>query len=612
MKLSYLLFGEDRTASKTLRKVGDEAGHTGSRLEGMGSRASGALAMLGGAAATAAIAGVAAISAGVVKGIGDAAEYQQLAAKTAAVLASTGNAAGQSVKGIQERAAALESLSGVDETVIINGQNVLATFTKVQDKVGAGNDVFSQATAAALDMSVALGTDLQGANIQLGKALNDPVKGITALGRAGVSFTEQQKDQIKTLVKHGDTLGAQKIILGELSKEFGGAAKAAGEGFSGSMERAKDAVGDAFREVGTHLLPVLTDLADWFATEGMPKIVAFAQEAWPKVQSAFAVVADVISNKVVPAVKIIVGWFQEHVIPVAKELGEKVLGGLKTAWDSISQAIEENRPQLEAIGLTLKTMAEWIMANVVPVIGTVLKWAFEQVGDIIGEVITVIGHLQTGFQTLAQWGIWLWNNALQPTIQFILGGFSSLTRGFETFLRALANVPGFGWAKDAADKMGGAADEADRIGRNLNKIPENVPVTISMSIVGVQAVKNAINGIGGSMSAQLNARLQFASGGYTGNLPQSDIAGVVHGQEFVMDAAATRRLGVPFLEALQSGRTVDAPRGFTTASTHVGPSAESIGDAVASRLDGLAIRITNIDAITRAGHAQLLTAMGRA
>lgn len=112
------------------------------------------------------------------------------------------------------------------------------------------------------------------------------------------------------------------------------------------MERAKDAVGDAFREVGTHLLPVLTDLADWFATEGMPKIVAFAQEAWPKVQSAFAVVADVISNKVVPAVKIIVGWFQEHVIPVAKELGEKVLGGLKTAWDSISQAIEENRLQL--------------------------------------------------------------------------------------------------------------------------------------------------------------------------------------------------------------------------------------------------------------------------
>ena len=31
----------------------------------------------------------------------------------------------------------------------------------------------------------------------LGKALNDPVKGITALGRAGVTFTDEQKKQIK-------------------------------------------------------------------------------------------------------------------------------------------------------------------------------------------------------------------------------------------------------------------------------------------------------------------------------------------------------------------------------------------------------------------------------
>ncbi len=518
LTLKYLLFGEDRTASKTLKHVGDEAGHTGTRLEGMGSRASNALGILGGAAAAAAVAGVAAISAGIVKGVSDAAEYQQLAAKTAAVLTSTGNAAGQSVKGIQDRAAALESMSGIDETLIINGQNVLATFTQVRDQVGAGNDIFTQATKAALDMSVALGTDLQGANVQLGKALNDPIKGITALGRAGVSFTQAQKDQIKTLVQHGDTLGAQKIILGELSKEFGGAAKAAGEGFSGSMERAKDAVGDAFREVGTALLPVLTDLANWFTTEGMPRIVAFAKEAWPKVKEAFATVSAVVTEKVIPAVKLVVGWFQEHVMPVAKELGEKVLAGLKTAWDSISQAIEENRPQLEAIGQTFKTIAEWIMANVVPVLGTVLKWAFEQVGDIIGEVITVIGHLQEGFQTLAKWGIWLWNNALQPTVQFILNGFASLTRGFASFLSALGNVPGFGWAKDAAAKMSGAADQAERIGKNLGKIPEEVPVTISMSIVGVQAVKNAINGIGGSMSAKLNAKLE----GFPGNARGTD------------------------------------------------------------------------------------------
>jgi len=205
----------------------------------------------------------------------------------------------------------------------------------------------------------------------------------------------------------------------------------------------------------------------------------------------------------------------------------------------------------------------------------------------------------------------LWNSVLAPVTRFILDGFANLTDGIASFLDALSNIPGFEWAGDAADKMRAAATQARTLGSNLNDIPDNVPVTISMSIVGVQAVKNAINGIGGSMSAQLNARLQFASGGYTGNIPQSDSAGVVHGQEFVMDAAATRRLGVPFLEALQSGRAVHAPSG-QIAAPQAGPSAESIGDAVASRLDGLAIKIVNIDPITRAGHAQLVTAMGRA
>jgi hypothetical protein len=206
---------------------------------------------------------------------------------------------------------------------------------------------------------------------------------------------------------------------------------------------------------------------------------------------------------------------------------------------------------------------------------------------------------------------WLWNSVLAPVTRFILNGFANLTDGIARFLDALSNIPGFEWAKDAADKMRTAATQARTLAGNLNDIPDNVPVTVSFSVVGVQAVKNAINGIGGSMSAQLNARLQFASGGYTGDIPTSAVAGIVHGQEFVMSAPAVARYGRGFFEALNAGRMVDAPGG-TGAMSPVGPSAESIGDAVASRLDGLAIRITNIDPITRAGHAQLLTAMGRA
>jgi phage-related minor tail protein len=114
---------------------------------------------------------------------------------------------------------------GCRRELIINSQNVLLTFTKVRNEAGKGNDIFTQGTKAALNLSTALGTDLQASTIQVGKALNDPIKGVTALQRVGVSFTAAQKDQIAAMVKSGDTMGAQKLILGELSTEFGGAAQ---------------------------------------------------------------------------------------------------------------------------------------------------------------------------------------------------------------------------------------------------------------------------------------------------------------------------------------------------------------------------------------------------
>ena len=90
------------------------------------------------------------------QGIKAAGEYQTLAAKTAAVLKSTGNVAGTSVAQIQALAGQLENLSGVDETLIINSENVLATFDHIRNS--AGGDIFDQATKSALDMSVAMGS----------------------------------------------------------------------------------------------------------------------------------------------------------------------------------------------------------------------------------------------------------------------------------------------------------------------------------------------------------------------------------------------------------------------------------------------------------------------
>lgn len=186
-------------------------------------------------------------------------DSEKVVAQTGAVLKSTGGAAGVTAKQVGDLAARLQKLSGVEDEAIQAGQNMLLTFTNLRNEAGAGNDVFNQATRTLLDMSVALGTDAKTSAIQLGKALNDPIAGIGALSRVGVTFTDEQKSLIKTLVESGDVMGAQKIILAELNKEFGGSAKAAGDAQT-PMERLTLRLGDMQEKIGAFLVPALERL----------------------------------------------------------------------------------------------------------------------------------------------------------------------------------------------------------------------------------------------------------------------------------------------------------------------------------------------------------------
>jgi hypothetical protein len=198
--------------------------------------------------------------------VSDAAESARISRLTAAAVASTGGAARISAEQVGTLAESLSNKTAVDDEAIQSGANLLLTFTKVRNEAGRGNDIFNQATKAAVDMSVALGTDVSGAALQLGKALNDPIKGVGALGRAGVSFTKQQKDQIRTLVNSGKTLDAQRIILSELEVQFGGAAEAAAD----PMQRLSVIAGNLGERVGTILLPHVERFSNFVIDRAVP------------------------------------------------------------------------------------------------------------------------------------------------------------------------------------------------------------------------------------------------------------------------------------------------------------------------------------------------------
>jgi hypothetical protein len=165
-------------------------------------------------------------------------EQEAAVAQLNASLQSTGRFTEETSRALQDYASSLQAVTTFGDEAIISAQSQLLTFTKL------GTEVFPRATAAVLDLSAKMGTDLRSSVVQIGKALNDPILGVTALARSGIQFTVQQKEMIRTLVESGDVLGAQKIILAELETQFGGSAKAARNTLGGALKGVQNSFAD--------------------------------------------------------------------------------------------------------------------------------------------------------------------------------------------------------------------------------------------------------------------------------------------------------------------------------------------------------------------------------
>lgn len=153
-------------------------------------------------------------------------------------LKSTSHTAGFALSELTKYASELQKVTTFGDEDIIASMAQLVTFTRIT------GDEFKSTMEAALNLSTRMDQDLKSSVLQLGKALNDPVGNMGALSRSGIQFTDQQKDMIKALVKSGDLIGAQRLILKELETQYGGSAVAARQTFGGALEALDNAFGD--------------------------------------------------------------------------------------------------------------------------------------------------------------------------------------------------------------------------------------------------------------------------------------------------------------------------------------------------------------------------------
>src|SRR5262245_54944031 len=365
-------------------------------------------------------------------------DSEKITAQTGAVIESTGHAANVTAKQVEDLAGAISLKTGIDDEAIQSGENLLLTFKNIRNEVGAGNDIFDQSTQAITDISVAMGQDFKSSAVQLGKALNDPIAGLTSLKRIGVSFYAEQEKQIQQFVKHNNLLGAQKVILQELSSEFGGSAEAqktASQTMATALENLAETIGKALAPAITFLLEGLTTLAGWIQDHVGP---------------AFDHIKETVSN----------AW--NAVKPFASAIGDVLIPLFQTMWHTIQDRLlpvfERIKPLLILIGGAIVIFATIVLAQfalVVTAVGFVIDKFLDFVGfvrdkvvepvvNFLGRIVSWIGDkLEPVFDIVGR----VWSAAFEfvksnfrTVVNFLIAGMNIIIDGANAAAEAIANL----------------------------------------------------------------------------------------------------------------------------------------------------------------------------
>ena len=314
-------------------------------------------------------------------------------------------------------AEANELVTATDAEVIKATQAALLTFKELANTADDAGGSFDRATMAALDLAAAgFGTAETNA-IQLGKALQDPIKGLTALSRSGITFTDSEKELIRTLVESGQTLKAQDMILSAIETQVGGTAAAT----ANASDKMRLAFENVQESVGAALLPTFQKFAD--------EVIAFTPLISSALVPVFEKLADVFQKEVLPRLQDFAAWLSS---PEGAFAIDRFI-------DGIGQAIEQTIKFVAAILDNIDKIAAFI--------DTVIKAAPFVIG-----LATAIIAVETALK-VAKIAQLLFNTAVKAN-PYVLAA-----TGLLAFVSAVAI-----FAKSADDSRISAQRQAEQIG----------------------------------------------------------------------------------------------------------------------------------------------------
>ncbi len=522
-KLEIEIAGDASNARRALGQIERDASSMGSKLAEIGRTVGLAL---GGAA----LGGVYALGRGLSFAVDEAREAARVNAQTAQVISTMGAGAWTSADGVAGLATKLSNLSGIDDELIQHGANVILTFGNIRNAAGEGNDVFDRTVGLANDMSVALGQDMQSSSIMLGKALNDPIRGLTALRRVGVQFTVAQEDQIKVLMESGDLLGAQRVLLDEVGRQFGGTAEAVAT----PWDRLKVTMGNLAEQVGTNLVPKLDLAASWLADK-LPGAIAWASNAWETVlKPTFEAIGRFIEDPLIPflgelwhgfqrvwdiiVIGAVAAWhaFQAAWDPIVRIAVAAWQDWIQPAWEALVNFVYDYiRPALAFLWQAFQgawniitSVAVWAWHVIQPIWDALVKFVYNYIRPTLAFLwrifqgvwnVVVVGAVaawhafQGAWNIISRVAVWAWQNVIQPLVT----GVSWMAGTIANLLGWLGGVWWNAWswmANIVGHAFGGIVNIVKGI---INGVLWAIERGINMVIDGVNAIIRLINRVPG-------------------------------------------------------------------------------------------------------------------
>lgn len=541
-KVVIEFLGEDKSLGRTMDGIDGKSGKLSGTLKKVGKAA---LLGFAAAGAGAVIVGKKLIDAGEAAGTSNA-RIEQISDS----MGLFGNESDKVARRIQKMSEAQARATGVDTNAVKLTNAKLLTFKELAKTADDAGGAFDRASDAALDMAAAGFGTAEGNAVQLGKALNDPVKGITALNKSGVTFTEQEKARIATLVESNKVGEAQGLILKAIETQVGGTAEATANG----TDKMRVMFGQLTEQIGMKLVPVVDKMATWFADVGMPALQTFGAylgehfpPIWERIQAVVSTVMGALQGDVGGGLGRVQQIFTDVtaiVMSLWDTFGATIIDYARTSFENVKQIVDGALTVVQGIFQTFSALLQGDWSGAWDGIKKILSGAWEIIKGIVKQALNVVGTLfkigwtvVTGIVSTAWDGIkTAVSNGIDRVVEWVRGIPGRFSNALSSLKSTAADL--FRDAMDAGKEkvtsigatiVGWIAEIPGKLRAKLDNFKSAGAALIGGFVDGMKNAGGVIEGIAGNVwnavrtllngaISKINAALEF-----TINLPGKDL-----------------------------------------------------------------------------------------